>query len=320
MHSVSVVVPLYNCRDYLIECIASLRNQSLTEFTCVVVDDCSSDDSYDLARSLTVEDPRFTVVRNESNLGHIGNYRRGIDLIIGELIIKVDPDDIIESSCLELLSQSFSHDRVVLAYCNGFILENGTRKAYSELGNARVLDGEEFIRKFAEHGNPCIHSGAMFRRAAYDRVGGYVDPFRCKSTWEDSSLWLRLAMHGDVAYVSERLVQYRIREGSATSESRDPARRQSLVFGVLECLQYTEEALRTNIVSERWRPFLKRCYARKLLFCAEMNYMNNAMIALSLRGAWSCAWPEVLLSARTWKLAMRRIVPERVLRRLRASV
>ncbi|MFI1659870.1 glycosyltransferase family 2 protein [Streptomyces sp. NPDC020472] len=74
MHPVlSIVVPVYNVRPYLEECLASLQNQSLTDVEIIVVDDGSTDGSAELAHSISADDPRIRVL--EVSHGGLGRAR-----------------------------------------------------------------------------------------------------------------------------------------------------------------------------------------------------------------------------------------------------
>lgn len=89
---VSVVVPVYNKADYLLECFNSIFGQSYGDFEVIAVDDASTDGSLSLLHQL--KDDRLRVVALERNLGHPGATRTGVDLARGEYVIRCDADDI----------------------------------------------------------------------------------------------------------------------------------------------------------------------------------------------------------------------------------
>src|SRR5437016_5697097 len=93
MHTprVTFVVPCYKLGHLLAECLKSILAQTYRDFEVLVMDDCSPDDTAEVARSF--HDPRVKHIRNEPNLGHLRNYNRGLDLAEGEYIWLVSADD-----------------------------------------------------------------------------------------------------------------------------------------------------------------------------------------------------------------------------------
>jgi len=89
---VSVVMPVYNKVAFVLEAIDSVLGNTFTDFELIVVDDKSTDNSLHLLRGLT--DPRVRVVALEKNLGPAGAAQRGMDLALGEYIVRMDADDL----------------------------------------------------------------------------------------------------------------------------------------------------------------------------------------------------------------------------------
>src|ERR1700720_3711793 len=81
---VTFVVPCYKLAHLLPECVNSILSQSYQDFEVLIMDDCSPDDTPEVARSFN--DPRVQHIRNEPNLGHLRNYNKGISLARGEYI------------------------------------------------------------------------------------------------------------------------------------------------------------------------------------------------------------------------------------------
>src|ERR1700719_665273 len=89
--SVSFVVPCYKLGHLLAECLNSILSQSFRDFEILIMDDCSPDQTPEVARSFT--DPRVRYVRNETNLGNLRNYNKGIGLARGNYIWLISADD-----------------------------------------------------------------------------------------------------------------------------------------------------------------------------------------------------------------------------------
>jgi glycosyltransferase involved in cell wall biosynthesis len=100
---VSVVTPFYNTADYLDECIRSVRRQSFTDWEYLLVDNCSTDDSYEIAMRHQREDARIRVVKCTEFLGQLDNYSRALTMISdrSRFCKVVQADDLIFPTCLE---------------------------------------------------------------------------------------------------------------------------------------------------------------------------------------------------------------------------
>src|SRR5947209_11370258 len=81
---VSFVVPCYKLAHLLPECINSILSQTFKDFEILIMDDCSPDNTEEIARSF--KDPRVKHIRNDPNLGHLRNYNKGIELSRGRYI------------------------------------------------------------------------------------------------------------------------------------------------------------------------------------------------------------------------------------------
>ena len=98
----------YNREQFISEAIESVLAQDYTNFELIIVDDCSSDNTVEIANSYKNIDPRIQVYLNERNLGDYQNRNQAASYATGDLLMYVDSDDTIESSSLEFIVQQFS--------------------------------------------------------------------------------------------------------------------------------------------------------------------------------------------------------------------
>ena len=92
-------MPTYNVAPYVKEAVESVLRQSYSDFELLVIDDCSTDGTLDVVRSIS--DSRIHIVQNERNLGLADNLNRGLSLIKTELVSRMDGDDIAEPHWLQ---------------------------------------------------------------------------------------------------------------------------------------------------------------------------------------------------------------------------
>ena len=97
---VSIIVPVYKAENYLPKCLDSIRNQTFTDWECILVDDGSPDKSGMICEEYAEEDPRFRVI-HKTNGGVSMARQTGIEAAEGDYSIHCDPDDWMDPEMLE---------------------------------------------------------------------------------------------------------------------------------------------------------------------------------------------------------------------------
>ena len=93
--SVSVVLALYNGSDFIVQQLNSILSQSVPPNEIIIVDDCSTDDSYDLCKNLnTPASIDMRIYRNSHNLGYSATFTRGLSLSTSDVVFICDQDDV----------------------------------------------------------------------------------------------------------------------------------------------------------------------------------------------------------------------------------
>ncbi|MEI0561359.1 glycosyltransferase family 2 protein [Brachyspira pilosicoli] len=103
MIKVSVIVPVYNVEDYLIECLTSIINQTLKEIEIICIDDCGTDNSINILKEYAKKDDRIRIISHKENKGLGPARNTGIKESKGEYISFIDSDDYISRDYLENL-------------------------------------------------------------------------------------------------------------------------------------------------------------------------------------------------------------------------
>ena len=101
---ISVIIPTYNSKSTLRRCIESVKNQTMTDWECVIVDDGSTDDTRAELDRLTDGDGRFTLVLGDDNQGLAAARNAGLMYAKGDMIYFLDSDDYIDRNTLEYLT------------------------------------------------------------------------------------------------------------------------------------------------------------------------------------------------------------------------
>ena len=130
MINVSVIVPIHNAGKYLSECLDALHAQTLQEMEIILVRDCPTDGSDQVAKRYARTDKRFIIIENATNL-HIGNSRnKGISVAKGEYIAFCDHDDIMEPEMYQALYSQALISKADIVISQPAILQNGTKQIW----------------------------------------------------------------------------------------------------------------------------------------------------------------------------------------------
>jgi len=154
MTLISIVMPVHNTSKYLKECMDSIINQSESNWELLVVDDFSTDDSFDILKNYAVSDQRIKVFKNDRK-GIISALRLAFVHSQGQFITRMDSDDIMKPNKLAVLkSNLIEHGEKHLAcgpveYFADFEIGNGFKK-YEQWLNGVIATGSNFTDIYKE--------------------------------------------------------------------------------------------------------------------------------------------------------------------------
>lgn len=186
---VSVIVTSHNLGRYLGDALNSVRNQSLSDWECIIVDDASTDGTKEVAENFVKQDERFRYFKTPSNLKLSMARNFGVAHSKGRYIIPLDADDMFDDQTLRILADALDADRSIhIVY--------GHLDIVSEDGSNRRRNPWPF-EQFSWRGQMAhlnqLSYCAMMRREVFTRGGGYRERH-----WraEDANMWCRLSSFG----------------------------------------------------------------------------------------------------------------------------
>ena len=216
---VSVCIPVYNGSASIAESIASVLGQTFKDFRLIVCDNCSTDNTEEVVQSF--HDPRLTYVRNEKNLGLVGNANRCLSLADGEYICILHHDDVMLTENLELKVRLLDdHPEVGFVHSNIFVTDAEGQVITQWVEDSRrdyIEDGMKVFHRYITRMDigALIFIGAVLaRRACYEQLGGFRLDLPHTS---DNEMWMRMSLFYDVACVGKPLVKWRQHTTSASS-------------------------------------------------------------------------------------------------------
>ncbi|MBS1708825.1 MAG: glycosyltransferase family 2 protein [Armatimonadetes bacterium] len=205
---VSVVSAVYNQRPFLHQRVASILRQSSEDWEWIIVDDCSTDGSYELLRELTAHEKRIKLLRNESNLGISKSNQRAIDEATGAFLYRTDGDDYCYPEFLERTASLLHHDPC-LAFVAVRSLKMDRHDRVSRI-TSKKPDWDKCGREVFEHNIVSYQfrsPSLVFRTDTVRRARGFDNiPVQTSQDW---ALALRCCTLGNVSYRDDRLAAYR---------------------------------------------------------------------------------------------------------------
>lgn len=99
---ISIIIPMYNAASYIEECIMSLQNQTFSNFEIIIVDDGSTDNSFNVCKKKALNDTRIRLF-HQDNRGVSNARAYGVKESRGEYIFFIDADDTVKNTILEIL-------------------------------------------------------------------------------------------------------------------------------------------------------------------------------------------------------------------------
>lgn len=199
--SVAVVVATYNGAAYLLAQLESIAQQTHTPVQIIIVDDASSDDTVRIAHAFAAQHPEVMVVQNETRLGYIKNFEKGMLLATANYVALSDQDDIWVPHKLEKLLANIGGQ--MLAYSDSELIDANGHLLHQKMSSIK--------NQLAYH-TPIMYAiGAwapghamLFKKKLIDKAV----PFPALVT-HDFWLGFVATCYSKVVYVNEPLVHYR---------------------------------------------------------------------------------------------------------------
>lgn len=222
---ISVCIPCYNSEKYLAQTLNSIAQQTYENFECIVVDNCSSDNTVSIAESFRDKFKYFRIITSNKTVSGEDNFNKCFSLASGSLVCIYHSDDV--------------YDHKILERCSDFLIRNPDCGAVSTMGRMiddkddiiakrfkmpfRLLISRSVIFRFNEllslilsmGGNSfLICPSVMMRKDVIDQTAGFE--YSKFGSASDVGLWLRIAKLGGMGVLSESLIKYRIHKAQGT--------------------------------------------------------------------------------------------------------
>jgi glycosyltransferase involved in cell wall biosynthesis len=196
---VSIITPVYNCEEFLEECIQSVLNQTLKDWELILVDDCSTDSSSRIINKYISLDSRIKCYSFNKNVGAGVARNKGIQISRERFIAFLDSDDYWHKNKLKLQIEYMIRKNIDFSYTNFFELDKEDKVS-------KIILTPKSVNSFSLLFNNYIKT----LTAIYDtkRIGKiYMPNYRKRQDW---GLWFNLLNKTNKAYrFTDSLAYYR---------------------------------------------------------------------------------------------------------------
>ena len=206
---ISVLMPAYNAEKYIGEAIESILNQTFKDFEFIIVDDCSTDKTWEIIQRFAIIDTRIVALKNKINLGIAGNRNKLISLASGKYVLWQDADDISMRYRAEK-QYDFMVNHQDVGICGGWLQFFSESK---DLGIRKYDSEDANLRKKIFRYSPVAQPGAMIRRDVFKKVGEFDLKY---PPAEDLDMSFRIGTFYKFSNLQEVVLKYRSHDSSAT--------------------------------------------------------------------------------------------------------
>jgi glycosyltransferase involved in cell wall biosynthesis len=276
---ITVLMPVYNCENYILEAVKSILQQTYTNFEFLIIDDCSTDKTVEIIKSLN--DDRIQLIQKPKNTGITESLNYGIRISKGEYIARMDGDDISLPTRFEK-QVAFMEANVDVVVCGTAFefLHNNFYIAVPE-NNDEIKVG---LLQECKIGHPTVMMRTLFLRKNQLFYNTNMEPA------EDYDLWVRMIHLGKFHNLQESLLKYRVHDEQVSSKRNQIQIetalkiKSNMLFNLDNALQANEIKAYSNLISNyRAATFLDfvqfLAFKKKLSRCnLEKKYFDQIML------------------------------------------
>lgn len=204
---ISVIMPVYNAGDFLVEAIESILNQTYQNFEFIIIDDNSSDDSWQILKKYKKIDQRVKIYKNKNHLGVSNTMKKAIKKAKGTFLARMDADDVSSPQRLE--------KQLIFLIKNPKNVACGTQ-CYIVNKNSKIIGEKKFPISFEEIYKyififaPLQQPTLMINRKLLPKDFTYYQDGM--NTAEEIELIFKLFQFGKITNLKEKLLYYRLHD------------------------------------------------------------------------------------------------------------
>ena len=273
---VSIITPVYNHEKFIGDTINSIINQTYQNWEMLIVDDCSTDESWEIMQEWAKKDNRIKIFKNEENKGLIPNWKFLIDNSKGEYIAFLEGDDIFCPENLKKKMEIFEkysdlgmvyNDFDVIDEENNVLIKNFYKKLSTKTYQKEKIKASEYLYS---KNTPFSTYGQIMIRKNVISISGYPRSFSTNEKIFLPSDWdfnFRVATKNKIYFIEDVLLQYRKHAHNNSKVTPKVSLHLSLI------LDNYEKEFAGNLIVQRAIKYMRG----KTIYFKIIFYLENGM-------------------------------------------
>lgn len=236
---ISIIVPIYNVEKYLVFCIDSILNQEFSDYEIICIEDCSTDNSYNVLCDRYKNNNHIKIIQQDMNRGLSAARNKGLGIARGKYIMFVDSDDMLVPGALKLLyntAESMSTDVVFFDYQKIYDGQEYSLDSVENSNKEYIMTGRKYFCEQVKKNNVVMEVWRQFYKSEFLKENKLE--FMTGIVHEDNLFSFYVAFCAErVVHIENKLYLYRQREDSIM-HVWNLKRAQSLFVIILEIFTY----------------------------------------------------------------------------------
>mgnify|MGYP001167991271 FL=1 len=166
---ISILLSSYNSEKTIQNSVNSILEQNYSNFELLIIDDCSTDDTYKIIEKCAAEDDRIKIYKNNKNIGLTKSLNKLLKVAEGSFIGRQDADDISFPNRFSYQLEYIKRTKAKIVTARA-IIKNSNKK----IPKYSYLFPNRFVMKYK---NPFIHGTLLIDRSVIEKIGGYDENF-----------------------------------------------------------------------------------------------------------------------------------------------
>jgi glycosyltransferase involved in cell wall biosynthesis len=277
--NVTVAIPSFNSEPFLIKTVESILAQTKTVDEIVIIDDCSTDKSYEIACGLSEKYNNIKAYKNDYNQGYARNWNKCLQIASNNLILILHSDDILKPTAIEMQLNYIANNSefALVGGQEDFIDEDGNLISSKYPIDTKIFKKGQILEFVIQTGSYIPCSSVMFNMQKIQQVGFFNENYLAT----DELFWSKVLNEFPIAVMGESLINRRIHSGQA--EYSDFANKfDELIESAKAQYQiaiYEKESFRQNATLK----ILKRKMARNSIRIAQKVFQMERDITTSFK-------------------------------------
>jgi glycosyltransferase involved in cell wall biosynthesis len=199
---VTIIIPTYNRENIICETIDSIIQQSFINWECLIIDDYSDDNTFNLINKYILYDKRFKYSKNIYSKGAQGARNTGIELSNGKYLIFFDSDNLMQIKCLESLYNNLMLNNADISTCFSLVFD---KEKNIKTGEFNWINEGNIHNKLIKWETYVDNSSALIDKNIINNIGRFDE--ECPS-FQEMDLHIRLSEIANYTTIKEKLVIY----------------------------------------------------------------------------------------------------------------